>query len=380
MSTTKLKRLVSIDLLRGMTVMLMIFVNNGAGDSIFSTLQHSKWNGMTLADCVFPSFIFIMGMSTYLSLRKFNFQWSKTVAKKITKRGALLFLIGIAINWFDMALDGRPLDFGHLRIWGVMQRLGIVYFLTAAVVLSLPVRKEGSMRGAHYTITIIIGGLIAYSALLLIGNGYGNEADSFNIISYVDNSLFGWDHLYHKSPVDPEGLVSTFSATLQCLLGFVVMEYLAKASTIKNKITILSFVALAGLIVGLALTPWLPLNKRIWSTSYVLVTTGISTAVLALLITIVDRKKESNLTDGNKGSALQSIIKAFGMNPLILYVGSEALSIIFGASGIKDGTYNVLHSVIISASWAGFVYALLFTAIFAVIGMAMYKRMVFIKL
>lgn len=374
---TKNQRLVSIDLLRGLTVMLMIFVNNGAGDSIFSTLQHSKWNGMTLADCVFPSFLFIMGMSTYLSLKKYNFEWSGVVAKKIIKRGALLFLIGLGINWLDMAFDGRPLDFEHLRVWGVMQRLGICYLLTAAMALTW-------RRGF---IPIIIIGLVAYSALLLLGDGYSYDA-STNILSRVDNAVVGWNHLYHKSPVDPEGLVSTFSATLHTMIGFVVMEYLNaslknKEDRIKNKedgiknkaqITFLAVLSITFLLIGFILTSWLPLNKRVWSPSYVLVSIGITSAVLALLIALIDGRGGG--TDYNQ----YPILKSFGMNPLVLYVGSEAVAIIFGALGIKEIAYNGIHTIISNASWAGFTYALLFTALFALIGLYMYKKRIFIKL
>lgn len=363
MATNINKRLVSIDLLRGMTVMLMIFVNNGAGDSIFPTLEHSKWNGMTLADCVFPSFLFIMGMSTYLSLKKYNFEWSGVVAKKIIKRGALLFLIGLGINWLDMAFDGRPFDFEHLRIWGVMQRLGICYFLTAALSLTW---KRGF-------IPIIIIGLATYSALLLLGHGYDYDA-STNILARVDINILGVDHLYHKSPVDPEGLVSTFSATLHTMIGFVVMEYLAKARNIKGKLTLLASVAVAFIIIGLVLSIWLPLNKRIWSPSYVFVSIGIATAVLTLLVALIDSR------GGGKGVNQYPILESFGMNPLVLYVGSEAVAIIFGALGIKEIAYNGIHAVISNASWAGFVYALLFTAIFALIGLYMYKKRIFIKL
>lgn len=363
------QRLVSIDLLRGMTVMLMIFVNNGAGDSIFPILQHSRWNGLTLADWVFPSFLFIMGMSTYLSLRKFGFRWSGAAARKIVRRGALLFLIGLAINWLDMALDGRPLDFAHLRLWGVMQRLGVCYLLCAALALTC--------RRAF--LPVIVVGLAAWSALLLCGHGYDYDA-STNLLARVDRSLFGYGHLYHKSPVDPEGLVSTFAATLHTMIGFVVMEALAKSRTLKAKTTLLDAAGAAMFVAGLILTCWLPLNKRVWSTSYVLVTIGIACIILALLIDVVDKPASESRPVWQMALGHSVLLKAFGMNPLALYVGSEVLGIVFGATGVKRAAYDALHTVITSASWAGFAYATLFTAIFAAIGIAMYRRKVFIKL
>lgn len=363
------KRLASIDLLRGLTVMLMIFVNNGAGDSIFPTLRHSQWNGLTLADCVFPSFLFIMGMSTYLSLRKFQFRWSKAVAWKVIRRAVILFLLGLAINYLDMALGGHPLDFGHLRVWGVMQRLGICYLLCA--VLALTCRRG--------FIPIIILGLAAYAALLLCCGGYDYDSTT-NILAKVDNGLVGWNHLYHKSPVDPEGLVSTFSATLHTMIGFVVMEHLAKAKTLRGKTMFLDIVGVVMLAAGIILSVWLPLNKRVWSPSYVLVTTSIVCVVLGVLVDVVDKPTAEKRPWLQKRLGDSTLLKAFGMNPLVLYVGSEALAIIVGKAGIKDWAYDGIHAVISNAAWAGFVYALLFTAVFAVVGVWMYRRKVFVKI
>lgn len=116
-NTNAVKRLVSLDVLRGLTVMFMIFVNNGAGEEIFSTLQHSKWNGMTPCDLVFPFFLFIMGISTYLSLRKGGFRWTPQQARKTIKRTLLLFLIGLLINWFDMAMDAGRLTLPICASW-----------------------------------------------------------------------------------------------------------------------------------------------------------------------------------------------------------------------------------------------------------------------
>lgn len=367
-----MKRLLSIDLLRGLTVMLMIFVNNGAGDSIFHTLTHSRWNGMTLADCVFPSFLFIMGMSTYLSLRKYQFTWSRTVARKITKRGFLLFLIGLALNWLDNALDGRAFDFGHLRLWGVMQRLGICYFLTAALALSMPrtIKKNIS----YGFIPIIIGGLIAYAAILLLGHGYDYDAAT-NLLARVDTTLFGQDHLYHKSPVDPEGLVSTLPATLHCMIGFVVMELLDQAKTLTKKVQTLLSVAIVCCLVGAILVHWLPVNKRVWSPTYVLFTIALCSVCLALLMVAIDRKPAAAT-----GPDRYRWLKSFGMNPLALYVGSEALASLFGATGLKETLYQAIHTVVTDASWAGFCYATLFTSLFAVIGAILYRKKIFIKL
>ena len=178
-SRQKGSRLLAVDILRGMTVMFMILVNNGAGKEIFSTLKHSKWDGMTPCDLVFPFFLFIMGFSIFLSLRKTEFRWSAQTGQKILRRTLLLFVIGLAINWFDMACSGSPLDFEHLRVWGVMQRLAICYCAAALLAIALP----------HRSMNLLTVALLAvYAAILIIGNGYAQDAHA-NLLSIADNNL-----------------------------------------------------------------------------------------------------------------------------------------------------------------------------------------------
>ena len=128
------QRLLSLDILRGITVAGMILVNNGWDES-FEMLQHSKWNGMTPCDLVFPFFLFIMGISCYLSLVKSEFKPTAPVVRRIVKRTILLFVIGLFINWFDHAIEGDFLCFGHLRIWAVMQRIALCYGIVSLFAL-----------------------------------------------------------------------------------------------------------------------------------------------------------------------------------------------------------------------------------------------------
>ncbi len=198
MTANKTQRLQSLDVMRGLTVAMMILVNNQYGES-FAPLQHAKWNGMTPCDLVFPFFLFIMGISTYLSLMKTGFKPSAPVIRKIVKRTVLLFLIGLGIHWFDMALDGHATDFAHLRIWAVLQRIALCYLAVSVFALTVSHR---------HLIKTIVGLLVLYALILIFGNGYDYDA-STNILARVDLRLFGAGHLYHKSPVDPEGLLGT---------------------------------------------------------------------------------------------------------------------------------------------------------------------------
>ena len=202
-------RLLSLDILRGITVAGMILVNNGWGES-FEMLRHAEWNGMTPCDLVFPFFLFIMGISCYLSLVKSEFKPTPQVVRRVVKRTVLLFAIGLFINWFDHAIGGDFLCFGHLRIFAVLQRIALCYGVVSLFAL---------FCNHKYTIPVAIGLLVIYSAILVFGNGYVEDA-SVNVLAQVDLHLFGYDHLYHWSPVDPEGLLGTISSVAHVLFGF----------------------------------------------------------------------------------------------------------------------------------------------------------------
>ena len=352
-------RLISLDVLRGITVAGMILVNDGYGDT-YAPLQHAKWNGMTPCDLVFPFFLFIMGISTYLSLRKFNFQWSPQVGKKILKRTLVIFLIGLFINWFDLACDGRPLDFAHLRIWAVMQRIALCY--CAASLFALFVNHR-------YTLPTVAVLLVGYAVVLLCGNGYAY--DQTNILARVDLSLFGYDHLYHKSPVDPEGLLGTIPAIAHTLLGFYACKLMAESRDTYEKV--LRFLLMGAVMVFAAylFTYLLPLNKRIWSPTYVLMTCGLCSLLQGILMYVID-------IQGRKGWTMPFLV--FGVNPLFLYVFSELLAIIFGHTGISDLIYTGIHAVVANTYNASLAYALTFTLICFLVGYPLYKRKIYIKI
>jgi len=286
---SKSQRLLSLDVLRGLTVAGMILVNNGYGES-FEMLRHSRWNGMTPCDLVFPFFLFIVGIACYLSLSKNNFTPTPQVLRRVVKRTILLFAIGLAINWFDHAIEGDLLCFGHLRIWAVMQRIALCYFFASLFAL---------YANHRYTIPAIIFLLAAYTLLLIIGDGYAEDA-STNILAQADLQLFGYDHLYHKSPVDPEGLLGTISGVAHVLIGFYCGQLIKQNETIEQKALAVFAVGTVCVIAGYLLTYGLPLNKRIWSPSYVLVTCGLAALLQALLI---KREAKAPLSSPERGEA-----------------------------------------------------------------------------
>ena len=371
-------RLLSLDILRGITVAGMILVNNGWGES-FEMLGHAEWNGMTPCDLVFPFFLFIMGISCYLSLVKSEFKPTPKVIRRIIKRTVLLFAIGLFINWFDNAIEGDFLCFGHLRIWAVMQRIALCYGIVSLFAL---------FCNHRYTIPVVIGLLIIYTAILVLGNGYAEDA-SVNVLAQVDLNLFGYDHLYHKSPVDPEGLLGTISSVAHVLLGFYCGKLIRQKDTVSDKVIALFVVGTILVIGGYLLSYGLPLNKRIWSPSYVMVTCGLASLLQAILMYVIDLSGSKFLRPfGSKRqsrvftlhSSLLTFFRVFGVNALALYVSSELLAILLGNLGISEMVYNAIHTIIPPLKFASLAYALYFVALNFLIGYVLYRKKIYIKL
>lgn len=354
------KRLLSLDVLRGMTVVGMILVNNSGGKLSYSSLQHAAWNGLTLCDLVFPFFLFIMGLSTYIALNKFDFRPSPAVIRKILKRTLMILCIGWAIHWFGHICRGDFFPFDHLRLSGVLPRIALCYGVVSFVALYI---------NGKYISWIIGTMLTAYAALLLLGNGYA--ADETNILGIIDRYLLGTGHLYHKSPIDPEGLISTISAIAHTLIGFCCGKLILQKEALEQKTVKLLVAGFILMACGFCLTEALPLNKRIWSPTFVLVTCGLAAMLQGVLLYFIDMKEKKNWC---------RLFEIFGVNPLFLYVLSEVAAIVIGATGSKPAIYKAIHAVITDPYLASAVYALLFTLVMGVCGYLLYKRKIYIKI
>lgn len=355
-----MKRLLSLDVLRGITVAGMILVNNAGGKLSYAALQHSAWNGLTPCDLVFPFFLFIMGISTYISLSKFNFNVSSQVVTKILKRTLFILCIGWAIGWFDHVCEGDFLPFGHLRIPGVLQRIALCYCVVSFTALII------NKKFIPALIAIL---LISYAFILCMGNGYA--CDESNLLSIIDRKLLGEAHLYQKSPIDPEGLVSTLSAIAHTFIGFYCGKLIIKPCQTEKKVLYLFLTGFILMSIGFLLADALPLNKRIWSPTFVLATCGMASMLLATLMYFIDIR--------NKQQWCRFFV-VFGVNPLFLYVLSEVLAIAMGSSGLKATVYGTIHAGISDAYLASAVYALVFTLLLGCIGYPLYLKRIYIKL
>lgn len=388
------KRILALDILRGITIAGMIMVNNpGTWSHIYAPLRHAEWNGLTPTDLIFPFFMFIMGISTYISLKKYDFQFSYPALRKILKRTVLIFLIGMAIGWFSRfcyywASAPEGLSFGEklwnaswtfdrLRILGVMQRLGICYGATAIIALTV------KHRHIPYLIATL---LIGYFILLLCGNGFAyNET---NVLSVVDRAILTPAHMYKDNGIDPEGLLSAIPSIAHVLLGFCVGRLmLAGGKSHENRADMLNSHLIKLFLVGTILTfagfllsYGCPINKKIWSPTFVLATCGLASSFLALLIWIIDVK-------GYKKWSM--FFESFGINPLFMYVLGGVLGILFGSIyfpwdggsiSIHGFLYRILLMPVFGETGGSLAYALVFVGINWCIGYQLYKRKIYIKI
>lgn len=354
-------RLQSLDVVRGITVAAMIMVNNGYRDS-FEMLRHADWNGLSVSDFVFPFFLFIMGVSIYLSLSKSKFEFSGYIFGKIVKRTVLLLLIGIAINWLEMAVHGDYLNFAELRFWAVLQRIALCYFFTSLIALFFNHRL---------ILPIAFLLLIGYSIIIVQGNGYSADR-ALNILYITDSRLFGDSHLYHKSAVDPEGLISTMSALSNVLFGFYCGMKLKGKGNMMLKSLHCFMPGTLLLVLGFMVNFFLPVNKHIWSPSFALITSGACALCLGVFVKWVDNDHYSG--------PLIGFFNVFGANALLLYITSEIMAIAFGASGISAWIYGICISFIPVLPLASLCYALIYVFLNFLIGLPLYLKHIYIKL
>ena len=380
------KRLLSLDILRGITIAGMLLVNNpGTWSYIYRPLEHADWIGLTPTDLVFPFFIFCMGVSMAFSLKKFNYKLSGPLMMKIVKRTVILFLIGWAVQWFGHLVrglcKGDPFieavnNLDTLRYLGVFQRLALVYFFGSMCVVLF------SKRFIPWLVYIL---LLAYAVILGLGNGYDFSLD--NIIAQIDNSILGTDHMYHESAYgeqisfDPEGILSTIPCIAHVLIGYLVGRMILAVHNNTERVSTLLLWGTMLVLAGWLLQYGVPCGKKMWSSTFVMITCGMAMCVQALLIYFVDIK-------GKKRWG--RFFESFGVNPLALYLIGTVLAILFGAIPFghdAEGGNITIHSAVYdlfksfcNEYMASALYAICFVLLNWVIGHVLYKKKIYIKI
>jgi len=321
------KRLVSLDVFRGLTVAVMLLVNNpGDWGHIYAPLAHAEWNGCTLADVVFPFFLFIVGVSLAYALAGAKTSPGRRWAtwRSVARRAAVLAALGLfASTWLDF-------EWATLRIPGVLMRIALVYFLVASLFLVT------NWRGQLLALLVLLAGYAALLQLVPVpGYGPANLEPSTNLGAWLDRLVLGEAHLWKESRTwDPEGLLGTLPALGTALLGTLAGQWLRRTSA-QAKVPGLLLGAAVLVVAGLVWSQWFPLNKALWTSSYVLFTGGLAAGLLGLLYWLCDVR-------GSRGWA--GPWQALGVNALAAFFGSSIIArslnrAHIGSLSVKDVLY-----------------------------------------
>ncbi|MBO0322967.1 DUF1624 domain-containing protein [Muricauda sp. CAU 1633] len=341
---SKLKnRYLSLDVFRGLDVALMIIVNSpGNGKTTFSPLLHAEWNGFTLTDLVFPTFLFVVGNSMSFSMKKYEEMGNSAFFKKILKRFAIIFLLGFLMYWYPFFENGQLKPLAETRIFGVLQRIALCY-LFASILLHYVKTKTA--------IILSIAALVLYHIILI---AFGDLTLTGNAVLKLDTWLIGPNHMYHGEGIafDPEGLLSTLPAIVNVVAGYLTGKFIQKNGQNFETVAKLMMMGFILVFAGLAWDLLLPINKKLWTSSFVLLTSGIDLFAIAILVYLLDMKK-------TKGWSY--FFEVFGKNTLFIYLLSEIFVISLFSIPVEGGSlYRWISDNIFISVAGGYMGSLLF--------------------
>ncbi len=358
-------RLVSLDAFRGLTIALMVLVNTGSGHMPVE-LRHSHWNGWTLADVVFPSFLWIAGISMTLSFarRVANGASRSALFRQVLRRAAILYAFGLFLYAFP---DFNPHTF---RILGVLQRIAICYAAAAAIYLTTGIRGQ---------IAWLVGLLTAYWMLMTLvpvpGYGPGRLDIEGNLAHYIDSIVLGAHNYASTKTWDPEGIVSTIPAIATVLFGILAGHLIRLRGALAERTCWLFSIGAVLLALGIFCNTWLPINKSLWTSSFSIFMAGLDFVVFALALWLIDGQ------GWRRGLRPLAIL---GMNAITVYMCSEFFDevlhwIPFAGGSLRLWLYTTLFTTWLPAEPASVLYALTYTAAMFAIAYAMYRRGWFLR-
>lgn len=371
------QRFLSLDVFRGMTICFMIIVNTpGSGAMPFSPLEHAGWHGFTPTDLVFPSFLFAVGNAMSFSLNRYRELGTGVFLKKVIKRTALIFLLGYLMYWFPffrldahLHIIGAPIV--NTRIMGVLQRIALCYFFASILIHYLSARK---------VVWISIFLLLVYWVILWV---FGDSQQPYSLLGnaglYLDKFLMGTNHLYHGEgiPFDPEGWLSTLPAIVNVVAGYFAGRFIQEKG--KNFETLARLMLVGALLIFLALW-WnmvFPINKKLWTPSFVLLTSGIDLLLLSALVYVIEMQQM-------KGRWTKFFL-VFGKNPLFIYLLSELLATVLFMIHVSPQQSlfawinSIFFQVIAPGSLGSFLFAITYMLLCWCMGWWLNKRNIFIK-
>ena len=396
------ERLLSLDVFRGLTIAGMLLVNNpGTWEHIYAPLEHAPWNGWTPTDLIFPFFLFIAGITTHLSLssRRARGDSERAIRNQIIRRGLLIFLFGFLVNGFpyftwgnvsglvDPTFLERVADrLLHWRIMGVLQRIGLAYLCAALLTLRAPLRQQvltiaGLLFGYWMVMTVLpVPGEGTIGALLL-------DFPARTMAAWTDRIFLDWskwglgNHVWASSKTwDPEGILSTVPAIATCMLGNLAGRWIAHRAPLSERLAGLAAAGALGMMAGLMWNWVFPINKSLWTSSYVLFCAGMAALALATIMWIVDFQKVRGWTKP---------FVVYGLNPTIAFVGSGVMArciySIFKVTmegkrvSLEEGIYRTLFASWLTPINASLAFAIAFVLLWYGILFVLYKRNIILK-
>lgn len=369
-------RYLALDVFRGMTLAFMIIVNTpGNWNSLYAPLAHASWHGFTPTDLVFPTFLFVVGNAMSFAMKKLNEMPSGQFYRKVIKRTLLIFLVGWLLNafpFYDLNEAGEmvwknPLN---VRLLGVLQRIALCYFFAAIILYWGGERLGWIFSGAAL--------LLYWPILYFFGDAGDPYSLATNAATKLDLVLVGAERLYTGEgiPFDPEGILSTLTSIVNVIAGYLVGKMIQKnGNTAKTVQTLL----VAGVVLIAASYTWdlvFPINKKIWTSPYVLLTVGWDLLILAGLIFLVEIRNQKSWT---------YFFVVFGRNPLMLYVFAWIVMDIFSLIPVGDSTlrgviYDNLYTSWLSPNNASLFFALSYMLLIWLIGLWMDRNKIYVKL
>jgi len=368
------ERFLSLDVFRGMTLCFMIIVNSpGRGAIPFDMLEHAPWHGFTPTDLVFPSFLFAVGNAMSFSMKKFSTMENSQVLWKIFKRTFLIFIIGYLLYWFPFfryneqgQLFLSPIE--HTRVMGVLQRIALCFGIASLMI--------------HYLSTKTV---IWISALFLIGYwiilmAFGDSGAELTIAgnagNYLDKYLLGDSHLYHGEgiPFDPEGILSTLPSIVNVIIGYYAGKFIQEKGKGYESIAKLFFAGSLLVLIALCWDIVFPVNKKIWTSSFVLITCGIDLMVIGALLYIIEVRQSVKWT---------RFFVVFGKNPLFIYIVAsllmEIIDMLFPQLHFSKWINLSFFQVIAPGPLGSLLFAIGYMLVCWLVGYILDKRKIYIR-
>jgi predicted acyltransferase len=365
------QRLISLDAFRGATMALMVLVNTpGDGEHVYGPLRHAEWNGWTPTDVVFPSFMWIVGVALTLSLsRRIAAGASRAqLLAQALRRALILYALGLLVYAFP------DFNLSRQRLLGVLQRIAICYLIAVAIYLYTRVRGQ-----IIWIVSLLAGYWLLMALVPVPGYGSGRLDVEGNLAHYIDRSVLGAHNYASTKTWDPEGIVSTLPAIATVLFGIMAGQILRLERTLAKRTAWLLAVGGVLIAAGLICDIWLPINKKLWTSSFALFMAGLDFVIFAIMVWWADVRGHVRF---------MKPLVIMGMNAITVYLASELLETLLNAvhfsSGghtitVRDWLFDTLFAPLASPIDASLLYAIAYTLLMYGIAYVMYRRRWFVR-